>query len=153
MTSAVRFVKPHAMSALWPMTTPGTPENPKPATSNAHASLTVRQRRPIWCHTLGSEAPRCGSLLSSGMPLAVSAPDTTHEFDPTPSPAPPSRADAASTTEPTSRHDTPVAAPALPVLTPLPTRVPAAAALAEASDPAAAGASVVIVGTITGWSA
>ena len=31
----VRFVKPHAMRVLWPMITPGTPEKPKPETSNA----------------------------------------------------------------------------------------------------------------------
>ena len=37
MTSGPRLVKPQAMSALWPITTPGTPENVKPATSNGHS--------------------------------------------------------------------------------------------------------------------
>ena len=148
MTSAVRFVNPQAISALCPMTTPGTPENPNPATSNAHASFTVRQRSPIWCHTLGRDAPRCGSLLRSGSPLSVRAPETTHEFDPTPSPTSPSRAEAASTTEPTSVHDTPTASE--PVAPDVAAPAVTAPAAAVASIPATAGGSAVIVGTITG---
>ena len=36
----------------------------------------------------GMVAPRCGSLASSGLPVVVWSPDTTHEFEPMPSPWP-----------------------------------------------------------------
>ena len=46
VTSVVRFVNPHAMRLLCPMITPGTPEKPKPDTSNVHASVTTPHLRP-----------------------------------------------------------------------------------------------------------
>ena len=82
----VRFVKPQAMCWLWPMTTPGSPEKLNPATSNGHASVTVAQRSWTCVHTDGIAAPRCGSLASSGRPVVVWAPETTHELEPMPSP-------------------------------------------------------------------
>ncbi len=126
-------MNPHAMRALWPMITPGTPENPKPATSKPQSEVMTRHFRPIWCHTLGSAAPRCGSFASRGSPVSVRSPETTHEFEPIPSPAPPSRALAASITPSTSCHWTD--------------------AVAAVSSPCAgvlAGVTAVRVGTITG---
>ena len=79
---------PQAMSALWPMTTPGRPEKEKPATSNGQASSTCVQCRPTWYQMLGMPGARCGSLASSGRPDSVCVPETTQEFDPTPSPRP-----------------------------------------------------------------
>ena len=111
MTSVVRLVKPHAMRSLWPMMTPGTPEKPNPATSNGHSVEITRHFRPIWCHTLGSDAPRCGSFASSGSPLSVSAPETTQEFEPIPSPTSPTRALTASMTPSTCDHSTDADAP------------------------------------------
>ncbi|CAB4874458.1 unannotated protein [freshwater metagenome] len=40
---------------------------------------------------LGIMGARCGSLASSGLPVAVFAPDTAHEFDPMPGPVGPSQ--------------------------------------------------------------
>ena len=99
-------MKPHAIWLLWPITTPGTPEKPNPETSKGQVSLTGAQRSPIWCHTLGMSAPRCGSFARSGIPDSVSSPETTHEFEPMPSPTSPTIADTASTTLPTSFHST-----------------------------------------------
>ncbi len=76
------------MSALWPMTTPGTPANEKPLTSIGQDSDTVRQVRLFWIQMPGWLTPRCGSLASSGLPVVVREPATTHEFEPTPSPRP-----------------------------------------------------------------
>ena len=76
------------MSALWPMTTPGTPAKEKPLTSSGHAVDTVRQLRLFWIQMPGWLTPRCGSLASSGLPVVVRAPETAHEFEPTPSPLP-----------------------------------------------------------------
>src|SRR5262245_58497627 len=70
------------------MTTPGRPENVYPATSNGQPGVTRRQCRPIWYQTPGMDVVWCGSLASSGLPLTVSAPETTHAFDPTPAPWP-----------------------------------------------------------------
>jgi hypothetical protein len=67
------------------MITPGTPEKEKPVTSNAHVSVSFRQCSPTWYHTDGIDADRCGSLASSGLPLAVCSPATTHELEPRPS--------------------------------------------------------------------
>ena len=88
MTSGSRLVNPQAMSALWPMITPGTPEKVKPATSIGHPVDTVRQCRPICIQMPGSEMPRCGSLASNGWPVEVWSPPTTHELLPMPSPRP-----------------------------------------------------------------
>lgn len=46
VTSGPRFVIPHAMFWLCPMTTPGSPEKENPETSNGHSGPTVRQRSP-----------------------------------------------------------------------------------------------------------
>ena len=88
MTSGPRLVKPHAMSALWPMITPGTPAKEKPLTSSGQACDTVRQLRLFWIQMPGWLTPRCGSLASSGFPVVVRAPDTAHEFEPMPAPRP-----------------------------------------------------------------
>ena len=76
------------MSALWPMMTPGTPANENPQTSNGQAAETVRQCRPFWYQMPGMEVPRWGSLASSGLPVVVFEPATTHELEPMPSPRP-----------------------------------------------------------------
>ena len=97
MTSGPRLVIPQAMRWVWPMITPGTPANVKPAMSNGQAAESDRQCRPIWYQMPGRLGARCGSLASSGLPVAVSAPETTHEFDPTPSSPPPASRGTAST--------------------------------------------------------
>src|SRR5690242_10836206 len=79
---------PQAIRWVCPMITPGTPENVKPATSNGQAADSVRQCRPIWYQMPGMPGARCGSLASSGLPVVVSEPATTQEFEPTPSPEP-----------------------------------------------------------------
>src|SRR5512139_1046691 len=76
------------MSALWPMITPGTPAKEKPLTSRGHEGETVRQLRLFWIQMPGWLTPRCGSLASSGLPVVVREPATTHEFEPTPAPRP-----------------------------------------------------------------
>src|SRR3954462_3982464 len=79
------------MRSLCPITTPGSPEKLNPATLKGHSGVTVLQWSPTWYQTDGMAAPRCGSLARSGLPLAVSDPETTHEFDPMSFPAGPSR--------------------------------------------------------------
>lgn len=86
VTSAPRFVRPHARDALCPMITPGKPAKEKPETSYGHASDTGAQRRPTWCQMLGAARPRWGSFARRGLPVAVRSPETTHEFEPVPSP-------------------------------------------------------------------
>src|SRR3954452_18660328 len=76
------------MALLWPMTTPGRPEKLKPETSNGHVLPTLLQCSPTCVQIPGMVAPRCGSLASSGLPVVVWSPETTQEFDPTPSPWP-----------------------------------------------------------------
>jgi len=88
VTSGPRLVKPQATSALWPMITPGTPEKVKPEVSRVHASVISRQCRPICIQIPGWLIPRCGSLASSGMPVALCSPSTTHELLPIPRPEP-----------------------------------------------------------------
>src|SRR3954453_22602796 len=87
---------PQAIRFVWPMTTPGTPANVKPATANGHACDGVWQCRPIWYQMPGMLGARCGSLASSGLPVEVSRPDTTQELEPTPSAPPPRRFGTAS---------------------------------------------------------
>ena len=82
---------PHAMSWLWPTTTPGNPAKVNPLTSNGHASETSRQCRPACSQMPGWLVSRCGSLARTGAPEAVCSPETTHELEPMPSPAPRSR--------------------------------------------------------------
>jgi hypothetical protein len=84
------LVKPHEILPLWPMITPGTPEKVTPATSNGHAVLTVLQCRPIWYQMEGIRGPRCGSLASSGLPVADREPAMTQELEPIPLPFGPS---------------------------------------------------------------
>src|SRR6478609_9659790 len=122
------------------MITPGTPEKPNPATLNGHSGVTTAHRRPTWCQTLGSEAPRCGSLARSGLPLSVIEPDTTQEFEPTPSPTPPRRELTASMTPSTFVHSIEAVASVL------------SGAPESASVPVSrlAGSAVVMVGTMTG---
>ncbi len=122
------------MRSLCPITTPGTPEKLNPETSNAQFAVIVRHLRPTWCQTLGSAAPRWGSFASSGIPLSVRSPDTTHEFEPMPSPASPIRALTASITPSASSHS--IEAVAMPD---------------SDAAPALAGCAEVSVGTITGW--
>src|SRR5690349_7040641 len=50
----------------------------------------------------GIDGLRWGSLASSGLPVAVREPLTTHEFDPTPSPSAPSRPDSDCTAPPSA---------------------------------------------------
>src|SRR5919202_2751441 len=82
---------PQAIRWVWPMTTPGTPAKLKPDTSKGQAGDRVWQCRPTWYQIPGRLGARCGSFASSGLPVVVSAPETTHEFEPTPSMPPPSR--------------------------------------------------------------
>src|SRR3954471_22189865 len=88
---------PQAIRWLWPMTTPGTPAKLKPDTSNGQLVDSVWQCSPTWYQTPGRLGARCGSFASSGLPVVVSAPDTTHELEPTPSIPPPSRSGTAPT--------------------------------------------------------
>src|SRR5215218_4510439 len=77
------------------MTTPGRPAKLKPATSKGHSGPAVRQCRPTWYQVLGACRPRWGSLASSGRPVVVSRPETTHALEPSSAPEP-SRAGTAS---------------------------------------------------------
>src|SRR6266508_6076530 len=79
VTSGPRLVKPHAMRSLWPITTPGTPENVNPARFSPHP-----QCSPIWNQIPGMVGARCGSLASNGLPVVVRDPAMTHEFEPMP---------------------------------------------------------------------
>ncbi|CPU64230.1 Uncharacterised protein [Mycobacteroides abscessus] len=88
VTSAPMFVRPQASWALWPMTTPGKPANEKPATSNPHAGETSLQCSPTCAQMPGAPRARCGSFARIGLPDAVCSPETTHEFEPVPSPRP-----------------------------------------------------------------
>ena len=54
-TSGLTLVKPHAMWALWPRTTPGAPGNETPATSYGQALDTTVQWRPTMYHSEGIE--------------------------------------------------------------------------------------------------
>src|SRR5215207_3432047 len=89
-TSGPRLVKPQAIFALCPITTPGSPENEYPLTSNGHSAVTSVQCSPTWYQVDGAAGPRCGSLASSGLPVFVRLPASTHEFDPIPWPFGPS---------------------------------------------------------------
>src|SRR5689334_18645412 len=79
------------------MTTPGTPAKLKPDTSNGQLADSVWQCSPTWYQMPGRLGARCGSFASSGLPVVVSAPDTTHELEPTPSMPPPSRSGTSAT--------------------------------------------------------
>ncbi len=81
-------MSPHAIRSLCPITTPGIPEKPKPATSNGQSLPTTRQCRPTWYHSEGIWGARCGSLASIGLPVVVWEPATTQEFEPMPAVAP-----------------------------------------------------------------
>src|SRR6476661_5009962 len=70
------------------MTTPGTPEKVKPDTRKGHAWLTWRHWRLTCDQMPGIDSARCGSFASSGLPVVVREPETTHEFEPMPSPRP-----------------------------------------------------------------
>src|SRR6478735_10384678 len=70
------------------MTTPGTPEKVKPDTRKGHAWLTWRHWRLTCDQMPGIDSARCGSFASSGLPVVVREPETTHEFDPMSSPCP-----------------------------------------------------------------
>ena len=78
------FVAPHAIRALWPRTTPGTPGNETPATSYGQAVDTVRQCSPLRYQIDGIEMPRCGSFASSAPRLADMAGPTTQSLEPIP---------------------------------------------------------------------
>lgn len=58
MTSVRMFVRAHATRSLWPMTTPGMPENENPATSNGQLVVTVVQCSPTWYQMPGSDVAR-----------------------------------------------------------------------------------------------
>src|SRR5919202_2373916 len=88
---------PQAIRWVCPMTTPGTPAKPKPDTLNGQDADRVWQCRPTWYQMPGRLGARCGSLASSGLPVVVSDPETTQEFEPTPSIPPPSRSGTAPT--------------------------------------------------------
>src|SRR5690606_32991348 len=92
VTSWARLVKPQAIRSLWPITTPGTPENVNPLTR-----WPQEQCRPIWYQIPGMLTPRCGSLASNGAPVAVRSPCSTQELEPSPEPASPSSAGTAAT--------------------------------------------------------
>src|SRR5919202_5676160 len=88
---------PQAIRCVWPLTTPGTPAKLKPDTSKGQAGDRVWQCRPTWYQIPGRLGARCGSFASSGLPVVVSAPETTHEFEPRPSVPPPSRSGTSAT--------------------------------------------------------
>src|SRR5512134_3820303 len=73
------------------MITPGTPAKEKPATSKGHASVYGLQCRSTWYQIDGIWMSRCVSFARIGLPLAVSLPETAHEFEPIPSLIGPSR--------------------------------------------------------------
>ncbi len=79
MTSGFRLVKPQAIRPLWPITTPGMPENVKPSTLKPQS-----QCRPIWNQMPGIDVDRCGSLANSGFPVVVRLPLITQELEPIP---------------------------------------------------------------------
>ena len=93
------------MRSLWPMITPGTPEKPKPGDVERAAPVDdAALQADLMPDARQRSAPRCGSLASSGIPLSVRSPDTTHEFEPMPSPTSPTSALTASMTPSTSDH-------------------------------------------------
>src|SRR5205807_6986770 len=96
-TSAATFVAPHAMYLLRPMATAGTPGSVAPITSKSPADMCARY------HVDGARVPRCGSLASSGLPLAVSVPSTTQLFEPSASDAAPPRSKSRTAGEPCDR--------------------------------------------------
>ena len=106
MTSGPRLVKPQAMSALWPMMTPGTPENVKPDVSSVQSAVRARQCRPICIQMPGWLMPRWGSLARIGLPVALCSPSTTHELLPIPRPLPTSSGIASSRSRTRSRAAT-----------------------------------------------
>ena len=81
-TSAATLVSPQAMKRLRPIATAGVPGSVAPMTSKSPADRCARYQSDGIC------APRCGSLASSGLPLAVIVPSTTQLFDPSASPVP-----------------------------------------------------------------
>ena len=84
------------MRSLWPVSTPGSPGKPKPATLYGHAAPTVRQCSPCWYQTLGICGPRCGSLARIASPVALLSLPTAQEFEPMPLPLGPMSASTAS---------------------------------------------------------
>ena len=74
--------------------TPGAPGKDRPRSSKGQSA--VRRTVPssatpcsaISYQIEGIWMPRCMSLASSGLPLAVRLPDTTQLFEPTPEPVP-----------------------------------------------------------------
>src|SRR5215218_7575190 len=133
------------------MTTPGRPAKLKPATSKGHSGPAVRQCRPTWYQVLGACRPRWGSLASSGRPVVVSRPETTHAFEPSSAPAP-SRAGTASSAR-AAEVSAPCAGPASrgsddsgPV-----TRDGAAPPTGGTRDALPAAAAVAALGGTIGW--
>jgi hypothetical protein len=82
-TSGSAFVAPHAIFALWPRMTPGTPGNETPATLNGQSGLIVRQRSPFMNQTDGIPIPRCGSFARRAAFERVFVGPTTQLFEPT----------------------------------------------------------------------
>ena len=74
--SVMPAVMPQAAWPLWAIGSTGPPTNDAPATSHSG------QRRWARYHGAGSRAARCGSLASSGTPLAVRAPAMAQLLDP-----------------------------------------------------------------------
>ena len=64
------------MRSLRPTSTAGTPGSVPPIASRPGALRCAKYQ------TGGAVRPRCGSFASTGLPLALRAPLTTHEFDP-----------------------------------------------------------------------
>src|SRR4051794_25378593 len=88
---------PQAIRWVWPIITPGTPAKLNPEPPTGQLADGDCQCRPTWYQMPGRLGARCGSLASSGLPVVVSAPETTHEFEPTPSMPPPMRSGTAPT--------------------------------------------------------
>ena len=84
-TSGSTFVAPHAIRALWPRTTAGTPGNDdaddveRAARRRRPAVQPVHDTRPT-----ASPNPRCGSLASSACFVALFDGPTTQSFEPMP---------------------------------------------------------------------
>src|SRR5690242_10489148 len=76
MTSADKFVTPHAICSLCPLITPGTPGNAAPETFNPGAFKCTK------CHVPGMRYARCGSFAAIGLASAVCMPETAQAFDP-----------------------------------------------------------------------
>src|SRR4051812_46584396 len=88
------------MKRLRPSATAGAPGSVAPIISKSPPDTCARY------HVDGNRALRCGSLASSGLPLAVMVPSTTQLFEPSPSVAAPPSSTSRTNGSPADRLDT-----------------------------------------------